>query len=66
MLDELSLYCLILRNFLELLRNEISEPWFICISVYVSHTMCLAVLYHCLTLMTSHINDAHVLCGIIF
>ena len=27
MLDELSLYCLTLPNFLKLLRNGISEPW---------------------------------------
>ena len=58
MLDELSVYYLILLNFLKLLRNAINEPWFTCISVYVSHKMCLVpVLYHCLTLMTSNISD---------
>ena len=33
LVDRLSLYCLILCNFHKLLRNVISEPWFICINV---------------------------------
>ena len=45
MLDKLSLYCLILRNFLKLLGNAISEPWFICFNVYVSHKVGLATCF---------------------
>ena len=54
MLDEWSLYCVILCNFLKLLRNAISEPWFICISVYVLYKMGLATYF----LSLSNINDA--------
>ena len=45
MLDGLSLYCLILHDFLKLLGNVISEPWFICIIVYVSHEVGLATCF---------------------
>ena len=37
MSDSLSLYCLILSNLITLLINVISESWFICINVHVSH-----------------------------
>ena len=45
MLYELSLYCLILHNFLKQLRNAMSEHWFISINVYISHKMSLATCF---------------------
>ena len=54
------IYCLILRNFLKLLRTAISERWFICINVYASldrsHNYLGFTLLACRTVAQPHIE----------
>ena len=45
MLDQFVIILSDFHNFLKILRGTISEPWFICINVYVSLKMGLATYF---------------------